>query len=418
MATAEVTHEKQVEPTTAFAQNGSPVRVEPDLAFINRLRQSGGDSYKKCFQCGTCSSTCELSPATSPFPRKEMAQAVWGMRDVLVRDTDIWLCYQCNDCSLRCPRGARPGDILSGIRQECIRHFSVPRFLGRWANEPAAIPLLLFIPAFVLAVALQYKDALGQVLGFNRGLEDNIVYSYSSAFPHWLLNIFFLGMTALVLLALGVGISRFWSALKADAANTPEIKSFWVSFGSVLRGTVVHDTFDECTRAKYRLLTHMSVFFGFAALTVVTLWIITNGINPFISRPFVYPFGFFSPWKILANLGGTAVLVGILVMAWDRLRDTERSGPGGYFDWALIGIILFVIGSGFATEALHYFRLEPHRHIVYFIHLVLVSALILYLPYSKLAHIVYRFVALIHAEQIGRKREAIHTAPTEGGTHA
>jgi hypothetical protein len=58
--------------------------------------------------------------------------------------------------------------------------------------------------------------------------------------------------------------------------------------------------------------------------------------------------------------------------------------------------------SGFATELLHYLRMVPHRHVVYFIHLVLVFALLIYLPYSKFAHILYRTTAMIYAEYYGR----------------
>jgi quinone-modifying oxidoreductase subunit QmoC len=58
--------------------------------------------------------------------------------------------------------------------------------------------------------------------------------------------------------------------------------------------------------------------------------------------------------------------------------------------------------SGFATELLHYLRMVPHRHVVYFIHLVLVFALLVYLPYSKFAHVLYRTAAMIFAEYYGR----------------
>ena len=94
--------------------------VEPDVKFVKQLKALGGDTLKKCFQCATCSVVCELSTGSSPFPRKEMIWAQWGLKDRLVSDPDVWLCHQCNDCSLRCPRGARPWDVLAAVRQKAI----------------------------------------------------------------------------------------------------------------------------------------------------------------------------------------------------------------------------------------------------------------------------------------------------------
>jgi len=148
-----------------------------------------------------------------------------------------------------------------------------------------------------------------------------------------------------------------------------------------------------------------SIFFGFIALSCVTLWIITLGINPLISGNFVYPFGFWSPWKILANLGGLALLGGIGLIIRDRMRHDEQAGAGNYYDWAFLTTIFIVVATGFFTEILHYVRLEPHRHIVYFVHLVFVFTLIIYMPYSKFAHIIYRTVAMVYAEYTGRSGE-------------
>ena len=108
-------------PNDIVAANGKCRSVEPDMDFIQELLD-GAESYRKCFQCGTCSGTCALSPDKSPFPRRQMAWAVWGMKDRLIRSPDIWLCYQCNDCTTRCPRDARPGDLLAAVRQQAVAH--------------------------------------------------------------------------------------------------------------------------------------------------------------------------------------------------------------------------------------------------------------------------------------------------------
>ena len=84
--------------------------VKPDRQFLHRILDEGGEELKHCFQCATCSVVCELSNGCAPFPRKEMIWAQWGLKDRLVADPDVWVCHQCNDCSTRCPRGARPGD--------------------------------------------------------------------------------------------------------------------------------------------------------------------------------------------------------------------------------------------------------------------------------------------------------------------
>lgn len=397
----------------ARSLNGQPVRIEPDLDFIRMLHRQGGDSLKRCFQCGTCSATCEVSPDPDPFPRKEMAWATWGMKARLLEDPDIWLCYQCNDCSVRCPRGARPGDVLGALRQQCVQQFAVPRFLGRWAGQPHCIPLLLGIAAALLTLALAVRRPIEAALGLTPDTGENIVFAYSSFFPHWLLNTFFGLFSVLALLAIVAGIRRYWQALAAalpESRLATPAKRLYPSIVAMLRSVITHERFTLCTQARTRFFSHVCVFFGFIALALVSFWVVTARYNPLVPDDFVYPFGFWYPWKMLANLGGLAVVAGCLLMMRDRFQNNARTGSGSYFDWALIATLLLVVLSGFVTEVLHYLRLEPHRHIAYFVHLVFVFAVLMYLPYSKLAHLFYRATALVFAEHIGR----IGTAPSSG----
>jgi quinone-modifying oxidoreductase subunit QmoC len=386
-----------------------PVRIEPDLEFIRDLSRQAGVTLKKCFQCGTCSATCDMSPDQDAFPRKEMAWANWGMKDRLLRDPDVWLCYQCHDCSMRCPRSARPGEVMGAVRQACVRYHAFPRFMGRWMNRPHCIPLILGVAVALLTAVLLLKEPLGEALNFAPQAGERIIFAYSSLFPHWMLNLFFGVFTVLAVLAVLVGVRRFWRDMKTvlppDRIANP-VRGRGASIATVLGRVFAHDRFNLCTKTRWRQLSHVCVFFGFVALTVVTIWVITARYNPLIRGDFVYPLNFWDPMKVLANVGGIAVIAGCLLMAWDRLRDNTRTGPGGYFDWALISLILLVVISGFVTETLHFLRLEPHRHIAYFIHLAFVLTLLISLPYSKLAHMAYRTATLIFAERYGWTREA------------
>ncbi len=402
-----VEEKSQESPETVLtpSDNGKPILVEPDLEFIKALSKRGGGLFKKCMQCGTCSATCALSPDSKPFPSKEMAWASWGMKERLLRDPDVWLCYQCNDCSTRCPRGARPGDVLSAVRQESVAYHAFPRFIGRWVNQPQFIPFLLGIPILLLSLALYLRGPIENRFGLSIFTGDRIIYNYSNMFPHWLLNSFFLIISFLALFTVAISVNRFWKELKTMAGPEKDVESKKGLIPSILisfKNIIIHKNFDQCTTAHTRYISHMFVFFGFAALSMVTLWVITAGINPLINRDFVYPFGFWNPWKILANLGGLSVLAGLSLMMLDRFNDNEHTSKGSYFDWTLIMTLFIVTFTGFFTEILHYVRLEPHRHLAYFVHLVFVCALILYLPYSKFSHLVYRTVAMIYAEYSGR----------------
>ena len=124
--------------------------VEADPKFVQEIKGLGGESLKKCFQCGTCSVVCELSPNEKPFPRKEMIWAQWGLKDRLMKDPDIWMCHQCTDCSSRCPRGAKPGDVLAALRSYSVIHFSRPRFLAKALSSPKYLPAILLVPALIM----------------------------------------------------------------------------------------------------------------------------------------------------------------------------------------------------------------------------------------------------------------------------
>ena len=397
-----------------------PCAVRPDQGYLDRLLGEGGEDLKKCFQCATCSVVCELSGEGNPFPRKEMIWAQWGLKDRLVADPNVWLCHQCNDCSTRCPRGARPGDVLAAVRHQHVRHYAFPKFLCTWANQVKYIPLMLVIPGVLLALAL----VVGKPLGVSRPFAEHHGF-FAGFFAHWLLIGFFSFFTGLTFLAVVVGIVRFWRAMKAaDAAsgeNAP-VRGIGPSIVCVLKSIFSHDKFGQCTSRASRRLTHLLAFYGFLALFVVTVWaVIDIYVNPYLGIVSLYPFGLLHPMKILANVGCVILIIGCVKAIYDRKSNKEESGASHSFDWIFLWMLLSVAVTGLLTEVLR-FVAEPVEHAagttglqtvafaVYFVHLVLVFDLLVYLPFSKFAHLLYRTVALVYAEYSGRNGRDVPSA--------
>ena len=392
--------------------------VRPDRDFIRRLLDGGGGDLKQCFQCATCSVACELAEGQSrPFPRKEMIWAQWGLKDRLLADPDVWLCHQCNDCSTKCPRGARPGDVLNAVRHEAVRQYAVPGFLGSWMSQARMLPVLFLLPALLLAVALAVKE---QLWVSGQGVLTYLHHEgfYASLFPHWLLIGFYSAFWGLALLGGLVGAARFWGAMKAaDQASGREVASEGV-VGSTLRvfkSILTHDRFSKCTSQAPRRTAHLGAFYGFLALFIVSVWavIALYMINPLIpghDQDLIYPFAIWNPWKVLANLGGIALVIGSVMAIRQRRAGTDDAPASSSFDWVFLWLLLAVGITGLLTEIMRYVA-EPSggglvtaAYAVYFIHLIAVFDLLIYLPYSKLAHVIYRTVALIYAEHTGRSR--------------
>jgi len=271
-----------------------PHPVKPDRDFLQTILAEGGEDLKKCFQCATCSVVCELSDGRNPFPRKEMIWAQWGLKDRLVADPDVWLCFQCNDCSTRCPRGARPGDVMAAIRRETVLHYAVPGFLGRWANHPQYGPLLLGLPAVLLGLVLLVRFPPAP------GASQKIVFSYWAMLPQWVLISLFGFFSVLAFLAVIAGVVRFWRAMKAAGAragNTTVAKGLGPSIVAALKSILTHDDFTMCTVERRRLVSHFCVFYGFTALFVVSIWVMTASIPWPALSPTGLSWECCSPWR-------------------------------------------------------------------------------------------------------------------------
>jgi Fe-S oxidoreductase len=75
------------------------------------IKDSGGDAFKRCFQCGLCDVVCPWNRVRQFSIRKIVRQASFGMTEI--ENEEIWRCTTCGTCPQRCPRDVQ--QITSGV---------------------------------------------------------------------------------------------------------------------------------------------------------------------------------------------------------------------------------------------------------------------------------------------------------------
>jgi quinone-modifying oxidoreductase subunit QmoC len=368
--------------------------IQPDVNFIKYLKKHGGDSVNKCFQCATCSVVCSLSPEKRAFPRKEMISASWGQKESLISDPDVWLCHGCTDCSTYCPRGAKPADVLGAVRSYIIEFFAVPKFMGTLAQNPRYLALLLFIPAIIIfAISFVHLDGNYLQLG-----EGTIVFD--RLFPHSVVDPLFIFGNILAFSFAGIALMKFWKNLKT-AVPANNSKGFIVVFIKTIVELFTHKNFNQCSKDSTRFWGHLLIFYGFAGA------FLTTALAAVADIVFHYkaPIPIYSPIKILGNISGLLMVAGTIVVFFRRIKGKDKI-TSTYFDWSLIFFVFGVALTGLLTQYMRLFEIPELAYSLYYIHMVLLFCLLWYAPFSKLAHMFYRTLALVYLKMNDRNKKA------------
>ncbi len=376
--------------------------IEPDLNFIKEVGILGGDDVKKCYQCATCSVVCPISPDNRPFPRKEMIAASWGLKDKLVKSADPWLCHNCGDCSTRCPRKAKPADVLAAIRAQAITEYSQPAPLAKALNTPMMLPLLLLVPAvYILIMGFIMEKVFGASF-LNFSPEGTIVHA--KMVSTWLVDAVMLTAAGFAAAVFFNGIKRFLCDIHQNALaegktahQTIEAAGFIQALIRTVPTILRHAKFNECTENKERGVSHMLVLFAFIGLFIVTsiFFVAIYGLQ------IHGPYSQLNPVKWLANVSGVALIIGSILLLKTRMNKPDQ--VSAYKDWLLLGLVLGLGVTGMGAQLTRLAGWAAPSYTIYFIHLILVWFTFAYLPFSKLAHLVYRTVAMTYAEYAGRK---------------
>ena len=355
--------------------------ILPSSAFRKELARRGGATAARCYQCATCSAVCELATDGTPFPRRQMLLAQWGLEDQVMADPAVWLCHQCNDCTERCPRDARPGDVLQGVRAMAVEKLAFPGALGGLVGRAATTwPLLLAVPIlFWLAL----------LAGTGHFIPPPEFHAYEQIVPHVLIYSVFFPVAGWVVLASWVSGRRFWSML---GGTSPRSGSFLKNLIPVLGEISTHKRFKSCGAARPRFTGHFLLLWGFVG-AAVTSGLLIVGIY---IQDLPMPLALSHPYKILGNVSAVLLVVGGVLLVVNRLGDRVKAGSSTAFDTYFLTLVALVIVTGVLAEVARLTLSTEFAFAVYVTHLGVVLSLFITVPYSKFAHLLYRPLAMVH----------------------
>jgi citrate/tricarballylate utilization protein len=370
-------------PKTKHDASGSAARVIP-IVPLSHSEAEVARQMQICNACRYCEGFCAVFPA--------MARRLeFGKADVNYLAN---LCHNCGACYHAC-QYAPPHEFavnvpkaMAQVRLETYTEYAFPAALGALYKRNG----------LTLSVALATGLALFLMLGLalRSGLSAHATSAnFYAIFPHNLLAAMFGTVFLFAMLALGVGVTRFWrdvaagtSSVSMPAAAEAAKHALTLKYLDGGHGDGCNESDDAFTLARRRF--HHLTFYGFllcfAATAVATLYHYAFGWEA--------PYPYLSVPVLLGTVGGIGLLVGPAGLWWLNLRrDPERTDVRQRpMDRGFIALLLLTSVSGLALLA---FRATPAMPSLLATHLGIVMALFATLPYGKFAHGIFRSAALL-----------------------
>ena len=95
----------------------------------------GGETVTRCYQCGTCASSCPVAKFTERFnPREVIRLSLLGEKDEVISGDAIWLCCSCYNCQERCPQKVEIADVMYALRNIAFKEGYIPNIYSEFAS--------------------------------------------------------------------------------------------------------------------------------------------------------------------------------------------------------------------------------------------------------------------------------------------
>jgi len=339
-----------------------------------------------CNACRYCEGFCAVFPAMT-------RRLEFGKADV---DYLANLCHNCGACLHAC-QYAPPHEfavnvpqIMARVRVQSYADHAWPPALGRLYQRNGltlALALAAGLALFLL-LALAQNGTLWQ---------GPLAGNFYRVFPHNLMVSLFAPIFVYALLALGLSVRGFWMSVSpADRATDAPGAALGEATRDALRlkyldgghGLGCNEADDAFTlwRRRFHHFTFYGFMLCFAATLVATLYHYLLGRHA--------PYAFTSLPVLLGTAGGVGLLLGPAGLMWLNLRRHPLHGDAAQkpMDRGFIALLFLISASGIALLA---WRDSGAMALLLALHLAVVMALFLTLPYGKFAHGIYRAAALL-----------------------
>jgi ferredoxin/nitrate reductase gamma subunit len=391
-------------------------RVDPNL--LCELKAFGAVGAEKCIQCGNCTAICSMSKEDDRFPRHMVRMAQLGMKDELLGSRQLWLCFNCGDCSETCPQQAEPANLMAAARGYAMSQYA-PFGIG---NLFFRTPLLGGLLAALMVIAV------GLLLCADRQTMPTGALKLFDFVPYaWIHD---LGLAAMVLVGLLSLVTVFTMISRIAGANklpaTHPAHGAWTIGLKALWDAVVVQSLgqkryrEDCKPWKTARVWYLSQWFVHAA----TMWgflglCLATALDYLLDVIGVKATGTFVPlWyptRLIGTLSGLLFMYGVSVLLYWRSRAEDKAHSFSLpSDWTFLALLWFSGTTGFIIEIALYLPGAPEwGYWMFVLHVAVSITLLLLLPFTKFAHALYRMVALyIHALKPLSEEE---TAPARAG---
>ncbi|WP_240756717.1 tricarballylate utilization 4Fe-4S protein TcuB [Roseicella aquatilis] len=352
-----------------------------------------------CNACRYCEGYCAVFPAMTL--RREFST---GDLTHLAN-----LCHNCKGCYHACQYapphafGINLPQTFATLRQESYAEYAWPAGAGRlFARNGTILSLLtaaLVALALVLTAAIQDPAVLWA--------PQTGPGAFYRIMPLWLLNGLAGSTFLFALLALTMGAIRYWRGTGRSGGAPlagPAVLDATVDILALRNlGGGGHgcNDFDEGFSTARRWLHH-AMFYGFLLCFAAT----TTGAIYHNLLGWISPHPFWSLPVQLGTWGGVLLCLGTAGLAWVKTvtdpAPVARQLMGG--EYAILALLFLIGATGLLLLAV---RHTGAMGLLLAIHLGLVLAFFLALPYSKMVHGLYRGLALLRN---ARERRAAGTA--------